>query len=60
MADLWSISSFVKAWKLGCLRPDVEQSGTLQEQLRTEAAIVVIGSSSFYWRFTSFRVYTTT
>ena len=58
MADLQSISSFGKAWKLryGCLRPDVEQSGTLQEQLRAEAAIVVIvassssSSSSFYWR----------
>ena len=46
-----------KAGKLryGCLRPDVEQSGTLQEQLRAEAAIVVIvASSSFYWRITSF------
>ena len=49
-----------KAWKLryGYLRPDVEQSGKLQEQLRAEAAIVVIvasssssssSSSSLYW-----------
>ena len=39
--------------RYGCLRPDVEQSGTLQEQLLVEPAIVVIvvsSSSSFYWR----------
>ena len=64
MADLQSISSFGKAWELrsGCLRPDVEQSATLQEQLQAEAAIVVIvaSSSSFYWRVTSFCVYTAT
>ena len=37
------ILSFGKAWKLryGCIRPDVEQHGTLQEQLRKGAAIVV-------------------
>ena len=42
------MSSLGKAWKLryGCLRPDVENSGTLQEQLRAEAAIVVIVASS--------------
>ena len=64
MADLQSISSFGKAWKLssGRLRLDVEQSATLQEQLRAEAAIVVIvaSSSSFYWWMTSFCVYTAT
>ena len=39
--------------RCGCFRPDVEQSGTLQEQLRAEAVIVVIvASSSFYWRIT--------
>ena len=64
LADLQSISSFRKAWKLryGGRCPDVEQSGTLQEQLRAQAAMVAIvaSSSSFYWRITSFCVYTAT
>ena len=42
------------------VRPDVEQSGTLQEQLRAEAAIVVIVVSSFNWRIITFCVYTAT
>ena len=50
MADLLSISSFRKAWKLRY----VEQSGTLKKQLRAKAAIVVIVASSsfFYWQVT--------
>ena len=63
MVDLQSISSFGKAWKLryGCLRPDVEQCGTLQEQLQAEADIVVIVASfSSYWWIISVCVYTAT
>ena len=52
------VTSCIGSYRRHHLRPDVEQSDTLQEQLRAEAAIVVIvassssSSSSFYWRIT--------
>ena len=45
----------------GCLRRDVEQCGTLQEQPRAEAGIVVtVASFSSYWRIISVCVYNAT